>query len=295
MTNQEKKHQHFVPQVYLRKFHHTKEIKGNKKKYFVSVYDKIENKPKKKIEVRDICAKKKLYTLDSPHIKIRESIENFYSKTLEKDYNNLYDILIDPKRDTISLQQRELIITTIANLHLRNYFWLKKFNDFWESLIDRYPAGFNEKIYDDHGNVLFDFSTNDKNQIISKDKQKNKQLFIKSHLEHTIKWTKLHFHDIIVIDFAPDNSRYITSDRPVICIKISDPLRMPIDSKHMITLLSPPTKQDINDEKLYRKVDLINPDITNLMQYENAERFVIGYDLNNIEKAKMNYEKATKR
>jgi hypothetical protein len=224
--NQEKKHHHFVPQVYLKKFHHTKVTQGKKDKYFVAIYDKIDKELKGQINVRDICAKKKLYTIDSSDIRVRESIENFYSETLENDYNKFYNIITNPQKDILNLKERELIITSVVNLHLRNYFWLKLFNDFWISVINRYPEGFSEKVFDEKNRLLLDFSSKTRNQIIDKERKSNKQLFIKSHLEHTLKWTKYHFHDLIIVDTAPDNSIYITSDKPVIAGKINDSLRI---------------------------------------------------------------------
>jgi hypothetical protein len=292
MERQEKKHHHFVPQVYLRKFHHTKEVNGGKKEYFVSSFDKIDNKEKNKINVSEICAKKKFYTIESSNIKVRESIENFYADTIEKDYDTFYNLLINSQINSITLQERELIIGTIVNLHLRNYFWLKIFNGFWTSLIEKYPDGFNDVVYDEKDNVLFDFSSKTREQIIDKNKQDNKQRFIKSHLEQTIKWTKYHFHDYIIVESAPDNAMYLTSDKPVIGGTINSSLRLTLDSKHMLTLIPANSHMDFNDTKVFRKIDSVQPEYSNIMNFENAERFVIGFDLNNILQSKILYEKA---
>lgn len=289
MDNKEKKYHHYVPQVYLNKFHHTKEVKGKRVKYFIYAYDKKTNN-QLSINIADICAKNELYTIDSENIHERESIENFYSNTLEKDYNKFYNIIVDPEIKTITNDQRELIITSIVNLHLRNYFWLNVSNQFWSSKIEKYPEEFCEKVYDEHNNLLFDFSQETRSQIIKTDEQKNNQAFIWTHLELTLKWTEFHFHDLIIVDSAPGDSIYITSDKPVIVHTRFNSLRLPIDAKHMITLLPSNSINEENDSKILRKIDFFNPDDTNIMQYENAERFVIGSDPNIIQKAKTNYD-----
>src|ERR1035437_7367321 len=168
MDNQEKKHHHYVPQVYLNKFHHTKEVKGKRIKYFVSAYDKIKDH-QINIDVADICAKNRLYTIDSDNINERESIEIFYAMTLEKDYNKFYNIIVNPEIKTITIDQRELIITSVVSLHLRNYFWLNLANQFWSSKIEKYHEDFCEKVYDEHNNLLFDFSQESRSQIIKTD------------------------------------------------------------------------------------------------------------------------------
>lgn len=296
MERQEKKHHHFVPQVYLNKFHHTKEEKGEKKIYFVSAFDKIDNESKTKINISNICAKKKLYTVDSTNINVRESIENFYADTIENDYNKFYDLLTNSNVERITLKERELIVTTIVNLHLRNYFWLKNFNNFWTSIINKYPDGFTDKIYDEHHNILFDFSSQTRDQLIDESNKMNQQVFIKSHLEKTIEWTKYHFHDIIIIDRIPnDRDRYLTSDNPVISRTINSSLRLPLDSKHMLTLIPPQIDIDSNDNQISRQDTIVPPDIFNIMQFENAERHVIGFDINDVQTAKSNYENAMKR
>lgn len=290
MENHEKKHHHFIPQVYLRKFHHTKEIKGKKSFFFVSVYDKLEDTFKEKVNISEICAKKKLYTVDSHDIRIRESIENFYSASLENDYNKIYNLLVDSQINIITLEQRELIITTIVNLYLRNYFQLKKINDFWESLIKRYPDGFNEKVYDEHNNILFDFSSKNKSQVIDNEKKVTKQIFLKTHLEQTIKWTRFHFHDSIIVGDASKNKKLIASDNPVIVKNINESLYLPIDTEHFVTLISPPRNNEVNDFRIYRNFDLINTDYLNIFQFENSERFVIASDILTLQETISNYE-----
>jgi hypothetical protein len=296
MNRQEKTHHHFVPQVYLKKFHHTIELKGRKKNYFVSAFDKSDNDSKNKISVKDICAKKRLYTVDSPNINVRESIENFYANTIEKDYNKFYDLLTKSSVDKITLKERELIVSTMVNLHLRNYFWLKIFNDFWTSVINKYPEGFTEKIYDEDNNILFDFSSQTRGQVIDESKKSNKQVFIKSHLEQTVKWTKYHYHDFIIVDKIPnEKDRYITSDKPVIGGTINSSLRLTLDSKHMLTLISPQADIPSRDDQIHRQSTIVHPDEINIMHYENSERLVIGYDLKDLHRAKSNYEKTMKR
>jgi hypothetical protein len=293
MNRPEKKHHHFVPQVYLRKFHHTKESAQNKNKFFVSAFDKSTDESHQKINIAEICAKKKLYTIDSPNIDEREYVENLYADTFEKDYNTFYELITDSTKEIITNIERELIIGTVAHLHLRNYFWYKTLNGFFEKIIDRFDDNFKEKVYDENGYVLFDFSNYNKDQIRADSQRSNKQVFIKSQLKQTVDWTKYHFHDVIVVErISNDHQRYITGDRPVISTGLDSSLRLTLDSKHMLSLI--PTRPDFEsvDSQIFRGQAIIPPDMINIMCYENSERMVIGHDIKDIQDAKNKYENA---
>lgn len=292
MNRKEKKHHHFVPKVYLSKFHHTQKTKRGKKNFFVSIFDKIQNEENLAINIKDICAKNRLYTIDSQNLLERDRIENFYADTFERDYNKFYNILTNSSQENITIEERELIICTVVNLHLRNYFWYKKLNQFWDKLIDRFSDGGNDIVFDENHNILFDFSSQSKDEIKDDNRLKNKLSFIKSQLEQTEKWTKFHFNDVIIVESIVNRKdRLITSDRPVITSSINSSLRLPLDSKNMLTLNPKINEFKNNMSQIYR-MEAQNPAIIyNTMAYEMAERLIIGYDINDIYQSKINFEK----
>ncbi len=294
MKNKEKKKHHFVPQVYLSKFAHTTEKKGKKNRDFVSTYDKIENREEIKNDVKNICFKTKLYTVNSSKREERESIENFYANTIEKDYNKFYDLITDDNKVCISPQERELIILTIINLYLRNLYWFKVFNDFWTNLIKSHKHSNPVNIYSENGEILFPFETQNMNEIIATHKKENKQAFIQKHLKLTINLVKSHFSDIIFVDTNKSDTGFITSDRPVICTNISGSFRLPINKDYLLIIMPNTENVDYNPNIIIRNNPFINSRTRNLMQYENAERYIIGFDLKDILLSKNDYLKATK-
>jgi hypothetical protein len=167
MINKEKKHHHFVPQVYLRKFAHKKEKKGNRDHFYVSSFDKIDNREEIKSDIENICFKTKLYTLESIDLKKRESIENFFANTIESDYNRFYDIITNDNLVDISQEERELIIFTIIHLHTRNHYWFKIINDSWTHHIKSYDFSDLINVYTENGEILFPFKTQSVEEIIS--------------------------------------------------------------------------------------------------------------------------------
>lgn len=293
MKNKEKEFHHFVPQAYLRKFAHTIEQKGLKKNYFVTAYDKIENKRIDKIEVGDLCAKKKLYTLESDERAERESVENLYAETFDKEFKKVYELITDKNKIKINLQERELIISWIVSMHLRNYLWLKAFNDFSskhiESIIERYGEGFNEKVYWENGEVLYDFENKSKDEIIKIKKQKNKQSYIHLHLREIITWTKFHFHDLIIVESSSLNENFITSDRPVICENGLGSLRIAIDSNHLVTLQPKIKVEAVGESSIERTTCTMDPNFLNSLQYDNSSRHIIAQDSNSLILAKEKY------
>jgi len=253
-----------------------------KNHHFVSTYDKINPRENPKNDVKDICFKTKLYTIDSSEREERESIENFYANTIEGDYNEFYGIITDEQKIKITKKERELIILTIINLNLRNLYWFKVLNNFWTEIIKSHDIPNPVNVYGENGDVILPFEDQSLDKINSYHKMENKQAFIKEHLRQTINLTKSHMNDIIFVDKNPSNTGFITSDRPVICTSVAGSFNMPINKDYLLTIM--PNKENIeyNTKKIIRNNPFIDARIFNLMQYENAERFIIGFDLDDI-------------
>ncbi len=132
------------------------------------------------------------------------------------------------------------------------------------------------------------------NEIIATHKKENKQAFIQKHLKLTINLVKSHFSDIIFVDTNKSDTGFITSDRPVICTNISGSFRLPINKDYLLIIMPNTENVDYNPNIIIRNNPFINSRTRNLMQYENAERYIIGFDLKDILLSKNDYLKATK-
>lgn len=289
MINQEKKNHHFVPQVYLRKFANSREKKGKKNHFFVSTYDKIDNSELIKTDIEKICRKTKLYTIESPDIQKRESVENLYASTIEQDYNKFYDLITNENIINLSLEDREMIIVTIISMYFRNVFWYNTFNNFWTGLIKRYDYSEPINIYSENGEVLFPFETQTIDEITAFQKKENKQAFIQEHLRWTINLVKSHFSDIIIVESDKSQSGFITSDKPVICANIASSFSLPINNDYILRIMPNTENVGYNPKKIIRNFPFTNKRLYNVLQYENAERLVIGKNINDIRLSKADY------
>jgi hypothetical protein len=290
MNNKEKKKHHFVPQVYLKKFSHSSRVIGEKEHFFISTYDKIRMCENPDDEVEKICFKSKLYTVNSPLIEERESIENLYSETIEADYNKFYNIITNEKITKITTKERRLIILTIINLHLRNLYWFKALNELWADFIKAQHTSHPINIYDEAGDILFPFEDKSLEQILAEDKTSNKQAFIYEHMQLSINLTDSHINDLILVDRNNTGFPFITSDRPVICNDISSSFRLPINKDYMLTILPNSTNEEYDTSNIVRNSSLVKSDIFNILQYENAERIIIGSELKSLQQAKKSYD-----
>lgn len=285
MKDTEKVHHHFVPQVYLRKFAHT--TKG--KKHFVYVYDKVENKLYD-TPVNNICAKNYLYSLNSVDPQERESIENFYGNFLESAYNDFFRLVTNNSKVTISAKERELIVGTIISLHLRNFYWLKTFQDAWAYFVRSADLGTKADVHDERGKVLYPFSTMDADAIIENSKEDNKQTFIRVHLKKSIEWFQYHNNDLIMIDKI---GGLVTSDMPVIGLKKYDSLRVPVNKDYIVTLIPKEEGMEYSLNSIVRNNTFLGADFYNLMQFDNAMRLIISDDQSILVDLKLKYDKTT--
>ncbi len=51
--------------------------------------------------------------------------ERIYSDVWEKDYDKMYDWLTDPKKVTLTVQEREFIISSVVTMFYRTPIWNK--------------------------------------------------------------------------------------------------------------------------------------------------------------------------
>ncbi len=124
--------QHFVPRTYLKHFSSEKnEFVDFARTPFVST-DSI-----KATNIKKICFEKYIYTLPGATIEERMLIERIYSDVFEKDYDMMFNILIDPQRVQLTDKERTFIITTVAMLYYRTTSWNSFTYEIFDDLIDR--------------------------------------------------------------------------------------------------------------------------------------------------------------
>lgn len=133
MTANYVKKQHFVPRTYLK--HFANERSGE---YYICALPKNAIKATDIYEtnIKKICAKKDVYTLPGETIEEKMLIENFYSNNLENDYDNIYRILLDSEKRTITIKEKSLIVSTVITMLFRTTKLVNAYNEFEERDLD---------------------------------------------------------------------------------------------------------------------------------------------------------------
>ncbi len=284
------KRQHFVPRTYLK---HFAEKKGDE--YIINV---LPSKGKTTDEIfesniKNVALKRHLYTLPGQTVDEKMALEKFYSSELEKHYDRIYDILIDPDQIVISDEDRELIISTVVTMFYRTTWWISVHNDSMMRVFERMyelceQTGKDYFLFEDQklsiaGKTLEEFTKEYNNE--------NQPRMVLLQLDVAMKLIKARVatDGIMVSKLVEDGAEFITSDNPV---SVSNPfsdslapfdanniLRLPLDSKHML-LLMPNGKSD-GPNRIVRR-NMVNPHCgiekltSNFQQMESAEKFLFG-------------------
>jgi len=280
ITQMKKKHQHFIPKTYLKKFARTRD-KGI---FLLDAYDKINNEIKTDLSVRDVCVETDLYTLKYLKGKEKYKIENFFSDNIETHYPKVYNLLVKEKKEYITGKERAFILNTTLSMYFRTPKVLNKFVSFASKLIEQFQSSNEvEKI-----NFLgFDISIKDKsfNQIKKEIKENQRIDFIKIQVALLTQFVKFKFFDgFAVIELVGDNE-FITSDNPVIIrnsfslkfnlFDTKNSIYIPLDSKHAL-FIAPKQSGTIINQVFYQKDDFVQHIALNQGVYDNAERWVLG-------------------
>jgi hypothetical protein len=282
--------QHFVPKTYLKHF-------GTriKKAYMINALPADSDDKAKIFEAstKSVAFEKHLYTLPGESVEQKMAVEKFYSDELEQHYNDIYEILVDPTKNTITAQERELIISTVITMYYRTTKWVNAS----KNLMGRvFMQTFNlcqqtGKDYFTYEGEKISIKGKTLEQFTKEFNDERQPSMILLQLEIAFKLIALRMQrdGICVIKLDDGNHEYITSDNPVIANNHQsqhfapfDPnnlLRLPLDSKH--TLMLVPECSEGQELKIFRNntkgVFAEMEKLTaNSSQTQNAEKYIFG-------------------
>lgn len=113
MASQETKHQHYVPQGYMRGF---ATPEGGSRIHFLKKEDLSTAIPS---TVGSLCAETHGYTISGATEAERQFVENAYSRVWENNYTRVYEAVTDDSVTHLDDDTRHLIIGTVASLLFR--------------------------------------------------------------------------------------------------------------------------------------------------------------------------------
>src|SRR5690242_2061933 len=118
----ETRRMHYVPRVYLEKF-----AKRRGDEYYIFALEKQTGKIFNP-NVKNICVETDLYLLEGSSQEERQMIEKFYHQLFETEYNKIHNILVDDRRDNVTMEERYEIISFVVSMFYRNNVWSAGYN-----------------------------------------------------------------------------------------------------------------------------------------------------------------------
>lgn len=286
----EVKRQHYVPRAYLK--HFSKERSNN---FFINTLPTKDCKESNisGTNIINVCVEKGLYTLPGNSSHERMFIEKFYSDEVEAHYGNVYNILTDPNKKTVTSEERELIISTVVTMLFRTTKWKNTHNNLMMRIFKELYFLCKQKGKD---YFIFDgekisIAGKTLNELHNAYKLENRPAQMLTQLDLALKLIKLRTlrDGIYVVKLEDKNHEFITSDNPVTYNKSEqhhiapfDPkniLKLPLDSKHLLYLMpyaDAQTSHIISRNMANDSICLTEKLISNYEQFCNAERFLLG-------------------
>ncbi|CAC9974439.1 DUF4238 domain-containing protein [Flavobacterium panici] len=287
----EVKRQHYVPRTYLKNF---SSERGDK--YFIKALPSANCIEEAIYEssTLNICLQTGLYTLPGETEQQRMLIEKFYSDNYEAYYDEVYQILTNPTRKTITEAERELIISTVVTMFYRTTKWINQHNTFFNRVLENAYAlaknnGFDYIIFEKE---KVSIANKTLEQLQKEYKFESRPSQVITQLETAlslIKWRTQ--KDTIMVVKIIDDPEYITSDNPVAYdgpsgknlapFDAENILKLPLDPKHLLLLM--PYGNEENKLNITRSersgIASENSKLTsNYSQLLNSERFLLGTD-----------------
>ncbi|MBN8877068.1 MAG: DUF4238 domain-containing protein [Sphingobacteriales bacterium] len=291
MAEQLVKKQHFVPRTYLKHF----SVKRGDN-YFVKALPKSNPTPASIIEknIKKICFEEHLYTLPGQTVAEKMLLEKFYSTEFESHYNDVYGMLTDPNKKTLTDPERELIIGTVSTMLYRVPVWIKRHNELMRrvfSMAFEYAemTGKDDFIYEGQrisikGKTLEEF--------LEEHEAATQPGKVITQLEVAMKLIPVRLqNDNIFIVRLEDDSEFITNDNPVVIQNLSggpiqpfDPtniLKLPLDNKHVLMLMPFGDKENRHIVSRDHRSGIMckrEAVITNAEMFRQSDMYVLGSD-----------------
>jgi len=275
-----KKHQHFIPQTYLKKFSHTQ----NKRIYLVDAYDKLAEKYISNVNVYALCAETDLYTLKNLNGPDQYTVENFFSDNVESKYPRIYKLLVEEKKKIISLEERMDILYVILSMYFRTPKVLNEFTAFSAELVENIK---NQSKVDEMDFLGHKISLKEKSfqQIKNEIKETNRVNYIQIQLILLAKFVEFKAYDGLVVSELVGDQEFITSDNPVAIgngqifktdlFDVTNSIYVPLNPKHAL-YIAPSMKGTVINEIFYQRDNFVQHITINHSVCQNAERWIIG-------------------
>lgn len=274
------KHQHVIPQTYLRKFSH----RNDRGTFFINGFDIQTETIKKDLSVKDVCVEKNFYTIKSLGEVHKHLLDDYFRENIENQYSNAYKILVLEKKEKITPEERAVILFTTLSMYFRTPKALNKFAEFIAQM-SMYFEGKNTKSEIDFLGYNVSLEDESFKKIKKEVKETHRINYLQTQIHLLGQFIKFRIRDgISVIELVGDNE-FITSDNPVDIASSFDAsfhlfsdnnaIYVPLDPKHVL-FISPPKMEASLDFVSHQRDNNSVHLVVNYSVSKNAERWVLG-------------------
>jgi hypothetical protein len=220
-------------------------------------------------------------------------IERLYNKLFEGEYNKIHKILIDDRRDTITMEERYDIISFVVSMFYRNNIWNAGYNKLIDETLAKayHLSRVNGKDSFFFGEQEVSIAGKSLEELQKENRNKDRQMIALNGIQRIFELTRMRVvNDVVTIVKTED--LIVTSDNPVsfrgekvnarpIPIDPNNTLSLPIDDCHLLQLRPWADKLDNNLTMLGRMPEFsivsgVIAETNNQSQYNQAERFLLG-------------------
>lgn len=283
----ETRRMHYVPKVYLDKF-----AKQRGDEYYISALEKQRGNifyP----NTKNICVETDLYLLEGSTENERQMIEKLYHELFEDGYNNIYKILVDDSRDSITMEERYDIISFVVSMFYRNNVWNVGYNQLMDETLAKayHLSKANEKDSFFFGKQEVSIAGKSLEELQKENRDTDRQMIALNAIQKIFELTRMRvINDVITVVKTEDS--IITSDNPVsfrgenvnvrpIPVDPNNTLSLPLDDCHLLQLRPWGDKLDNNLTMLGRMSEFsivsgVVAETNNQFQYRQAGLFLLG-------------------
>jgi hypothetical protein len=291
MATQVTKRQHFVPRTYLK---HFSEKKGSGH-YNIMMLPVNDLRPEAIVErnIESVCYQKHLYTQPGTTAEEKMILEKFYAEQLENQYEDVYSILIDPTKNQLSNEERELVIATVSTMYYRVPKLIKRHTGLMRRVFEMAiqaskQTGQEETTIE---NDKYTIEGRSVDELVAEYVANNKSHQVITQLKVAVGLiaTRIENDNVYISQLDDGDSEFITSDNPVVIqnpsggdffpMSPSNILKLPLDRKHCLMLM--PNKDKYSLNRIVRNnvkggFSRWEELITNSEQLEGADECIVG-------------------
>lgn len=262
-------------------------MNGKKQNWFVDVLDR-DNKKMFECNVDKVCKQTEFYTFNGMPDADKRILERYFANTIEKDYPQIYDKLVNREVEKLSRLEKGSLIKFVLHQSFRTSRFINNYNHVFSDYIKK-------MIKDSHSHNLpkITFSNGDEinfegrtvDEVIKEEARNNQEKINIFHYYKALQLASFREDDYIFVHTVSEQDFLVTSDNPVHFF--GDPYNtttsiiMPLNSKQVLNVISKSKYPEGASNKIYRsqlskRFSTMMANFNNTHHVTNCEKQAIG-------------------